>query len=239
MREGDKEGQRGVGQRRERGLFLPSIEEIGHQAREVTPLITLQRKADVITGEPRPLVTSDRNYASRGFDTWCLKYLSYYIDGCTCSFLPSLSLFTLIFGIFFLSLHFFNMTGVADEGPVTLDMLKQLMAQFAEDRDWDKFHTPRNLLLAMVGEVGELSEIFQWKGEVQRGLPDWKEEEKVHLGEELSDVLLYLVRLSDICGVDLGKAALRKVQLNALKYPSKVCLEVPSKQDENSTNNGH
>ncbi|KAL1161016.1 hypothetical protein V6Z11_A07G104100 [Gossypium hirsutum] len=71
-----------------------------------------------------------------------------------------------------------------------------------------------------VGEVGELSEIFQWKGEVPKGLPDWKEDEKVHLGEELSDVLLYLVRLSDICGIDLGKAALRKVELNAIKYPA-------------------
>jgi dCTP diphosphatase len=70
-----------------------------------------------------------------------------------------------------------------------------------------------------VGEVGELSEIFQWKGEVPRGLPDWKDEEKQHVGEELSDVLLYLVRLSDICGVDLGEAALRKIELNALKYP--------------------
>lgn len=68
--------------------------------------------------------------------------------------------------------------------------------------------------------MGELSEIFQWKGEVPKGLPDWKEEEKVHLGEELSDVLLYLVRLSDICGIDLGKAALRKVELNAIKYPA-------------------
>lgn len=72
---------------------------------------------------------------------------------------------------------------------------------------------------SQVGEVGELSEIFQWRGEVPKGLPDWKEEDKVHLGEELSDVLLYLVRLSDICGVDLGKAALRKVGLNAIKYP--------------------
>lgn len=84
--------------------------------------------------------------------------------------------------------------------------------------------------------MGELSEIFQWKGEVPKGLPDWKEEEKVHLGEELSDVLLYLVRLSDICGVDLGKAALRKVELNAIKYPAKACKEVTcKKQDENST----
>ncbi|KAJ6674743.1 hypothetical protein OIU85_010958 [Salix viminalis] len=103
---------------------------------------------------------------------------------------------------------------------VTLEDLKKRLAEFAEERDWDQFHSPRNLLLAMVGEVGELSEIFQWKGEVPRGLPNWKDEEKQHLGEELSDVLLYLVRLSDICGVDLGKAALRKLKMNAIKYPA-------------------
>ncbi|KAL0369455.1 UNVERIFIED_CONTAM: dCTP pyrophosphatase 1 [Sesamum angustifolium] len=117
------------------------------------------------------------------------------------------------------------MTGAKQTGggeePVTLDLLKRKMDDFAKERDWEKFHSPRNLLLALVGEVGELSEIFQWKGEVPKGLPDWKEEEKMHLGEELSDVLLYLVRLSDVCGIDLDKAALRKIELNALKYPVK------------------
>ncbi|CAN6871160.1 hypothetical protein Bca4012_076356 [Brassica carinata] len=103
---------------------------------------------------------------------------------------------------------------------VSLGTLSKKMDDFAKARDWEKYHSPRNLLLAMVGEVGELSEIFQWRGEVERGLPDWKEEDKVHLGEELSDVLLYLVRLSDVCGVDLGKAALRKLELNAIKYPA-------------------
>nr|GLL42821.1 dCTP pyrophosphatase 1-like [Ipomoea trifida] len=149
-----------------------------------------------------------------------------------------------------------------EEGSVSLDLLKKKMNDFAKERDWEKFHSPRNLLLAMkqnpslfccsiiffvrdeenleekpfandpvvdsrphglvksVGEVGELSEIFQWKGEVPKGLPGWEEAEKTHLGEELSDVLLYLVRLSDVCGIDLGKAALRKVELNALKYPA-------------------
>ncbi|GFZ01842.1 hypothetical protein Acr_15g0004510 [Actinidia rufa] len=113
------------------------------------------------------------------------------------------------------------MTGACegDNQSVSLDVLTKKMEEFAKERNWERFHSPRNLLLALVGEIGELSEIFQWKGEVPRGLPDWEEEEKVHLGEELSDVLLYLVRLSDICGVDLGKAALRKVELNALKYP--------------------
>ncbi|KAK9684801.1 hypothetical protein RND81_10G233500 [Saponaria officinalis] len=112
------------------------------------------------------------------------------------------------------------MTGKSrEENNVSLEVLRQKMKEFAQLRGWEPYHTPRNLLLAMVGEVGELSEIFQWKGEVQKGLPEWKEEEKVHLGEELSDVLLYLIQLSDSCGVNLGQAALRKLQLNALKYP--------------------
>ncbi len=79
------------------------------------------------------------------------------------------------------------------------------------------------VLLLQVGEVGELSEIFQWKGEVPRGLADWNEADKEHLGEELSDVLLYLVRLADVCDIDLGTAALRKLQKNALKYPVSLC----------------
>ncbi|KAG6475301.1 hypothetical protein ZIOFF_064519 [Zingiber officinale] len=85
----------------------------------------------------------------------------------------------------------------------------------------------------LVGEVGELSEIFQWKGEVAKGLPDWGEEEKQHLGEELSDVLLYLVRLSDMCGVDLGEAALRKLDLNAAKYPVHLCKASSMKRTYN------
>ncbi|CAI0426474.1 unnamed protein product [Linum tenue] len=105
---------------------------------------------------------------------------------------------------------------------VSIDLLKTKLAEFAKERDWDQFHSPRNVLLCLVGEVGELSEIFQWKGEVEKGLPGWTEEEKIHLGEELSDVLLNVVRLSDVCGIDLGKAALRKLQLNAIKYPADI-----------------
>lgn len=122
--------------------------------------------------------------------------------------------------------------GISDEDPVkvpaagggvTIEDLQLKMAEFSRERNWDQFHSPRNLLLALVGEVGELSEIFQWKGEVPKGLPDWNAAEKEHLGEELSDVLLYLVRLADICEVDLGEAALRKVKKNGLKYPVERC----------------
>ncbi|XP_063937675.1 uncharacterized protein LOC135146692 [Daucus carota subsp. sativus] len=102
---------------------------------------------------------------------------------------------------------------------VSLQELKARLAEFARVRDWEQYHSPRNLLLALVGEVGELSEIFQWKGEVEKGLPNWSSDEKEHLEEELSDVLLYLVQLADVCGLDLGKAALSKILKNAQKYP--------------------
>eukprot|EP00899_Mesostigma_viride_P001860 jgi/Mesvir1/11675/Mv00069-RA.1 len=105
------------------------------------------------------------------------------------------------------------------------------MAEFAKLRDWDQFHTPRNLLLALVGEVGELSEIFQWRGEVSRGLNDWSDKDKTHLGEELSDVLLYLVRLADVCGVDLDTAVMRKLQKNAEKYPVHLSRGKSNKYD--------
>ena len=82
--------------------------------------------------------------------------------------------------------------------------------------------TPRNLVLAMVGEVGELAEIFQWKpdGSCPPGLGCWKDEKLVHLGEEMADVLLYLLRLADRCGIDLPMAAQRKLQINGIKYPA-------------------
>ncbi|XP_030445244.2 uncharacterized protein LOC115667846, partial [Syzygium oleosum] len=102
---------------------------------------------------------------------------------------------------------------------VSLLELRDRLAEFAAVRGWEKYHSPRNLLLALVGEVGELSEIFQWKGEVERGLPNWSSNDKEHLEEELSDVLLYLVQLADVCGLDLGQAALSKLIKNARKYP--------------------
>ncbi|XP_058194934.1 uncharacterized protein LOC131311465 [Rhododendron vialii] len=102
---------------------------------------------------------------------------------------------------------------------VSLQELRERLAEFARVREWEQHHTPRNLLLALVGEVGELSEIFQWKGEVARGLPNWSPGDKEHLEEELSDVLLYLVQLADVCGIDLGQAALTKIVKNAQKYP--------------------
>mmetsp|Transcript_5310 Transcript_5310/g.12781 ORF Transcript_5310/g.12781 Transcript_5310/m.12781 type:complete len:217 (+) Transcript_5310:62-712(+) len=120
-------------------------------------------------------------------------------------------------------------------GHVTLEQLRAELADFAVQRDWDQFHSPRNLALAMVGEVGELCECFQWKGEVQEGLPGWSEKDRTHLEQELSDVLLYLCRLSHKCHVDLPQAALNKLLVNAAKYPADLVRGSSKKYSEYKT----
>jgi len=99
-----------------------------------------------------------------------------------------------------------------------LMMLRDKLRAFAEAREWDQFHSPKNLSMALMVEVAELMEHFQWLTEVQSGNLD--EAKKAVVAEELADILLYLVRLSDKLGVNLPEAALRKLEKNAAKYPA-------------------
>lgn len=108
---------------------------------------------------------------------------------------------------------------------ISVEALRMELSSFASERDWHKFHTPRNLLLALVGEVGELSELFQWRSDAgaKPGLLDWQRSEKSELGDEIADVFLYLIRLSDVCGIDLPRAASEKLEKNRSKYPAERC----------------
>ncbi|KAI8620968.1 hypothetical protein BC830DRAFT_1096529 [Chytriomyces sp. MP71] len=109
---------------------------------------------------------------------------------------------------------------VSADPPLTLRDLDERIHEFSKQRGWTKSHSPRNLLLAMIAEVGELSEIFQWRGEVRPGLPELTEQERVHVGEEMSDVLIYLMQMSRCCGIDLNAAVQDKMRKNNLKYPA-------------------
>jgi NTP pyrophosphatase (non-canonical NTP hydrolase) len=101
--------------------------------------------------------------------------------------------------------------------PSGLAQLRDALRQFAADRDWDQFHSPKNLAAALSVEAAELLERFQWLTEEQsRNLPPG---ELAKVREELADVLNYLVRLADKLNVDLVEAARDKIKINAIKYP--------------------
>ena len=96
--------------------------------------------------------------------------------------------------------------------------MKLRLREFARERDWEQFHSPKNLAMAMIVEAGELLEHFQWLTEAQSLSLDAAKREPV--AQELADVLLYLVRLADRLDIDLLDAASRKIVLNARKYPA-------------------
>ena len=95
--------------------------------------------------------------------------------------------------------------------------LRNQLRTFAVDRDWDQFHSPKNLASALAVEAAELLEHFQWLTEAEsQQLPP---EALNEVGNEVADVLLYLIRISDKLGIDLIAAANAKIVLNAAKYP--------------------
>jgi dCTP diphosphatase len=99
-----------------------------------------------------------------------------------------------------------------------LEKLKQRLGEFAAARDWDQFHSPKNLSMALIGEAAELVEHFQWLTEAQSArLPANRLAEVKH---ELADVLIYLIRLADKLGIDLLEAVNEKIAINEARYPA-------------------
>ncbi len=98
--------------------------------------------------------------------------------------------------------------------------LEAALQRFADARDWNRFHAPKNLAMALTGEVGELVEIFQWltEDESRRVMDDPATAQAVR--DEVADVMMYLVRLSSVLGIDLDAAVGAKLAANARKYPA-------------------
>lgn len=111
-------------------------------------------------------------------------------------------------------------SGAGDEkGPCkpSFAELRDALRRFAAERDWDQFHSPKNLAIALSVEAAELLEHFQWLPDLESGaLPA---ETRAKVGEELADVLLYLIRLADKLDIDPAAAAFEKMAVNARKYP--------------------
>ncbi|RUR55182.1 nucleotide pyrophosphohydrolase [Vreelandella populi] len=120
----------------------------------------------------------------------------------------------------------------SDETLVDVKALSKALESFAQDRDWAQFHSPKNLVMALTGEVGELNEIFQWMSEQQSHTAAQNSDTAQAVKDELADVFLYLVRLAAVLGVDLDSAARDKLALNAAKYPIEKARGSSKKYDQ-------
>jgi NTP pyrophosphatase (non-canonical NTP hydrolase) len=104
------------------------------------------------------------------------------------------------------------------DAQTTLEELKRRMAVFVQEREWETFHTPKNLSMSISIEAAELMEHFQWLTvEESKGLPATALAE---VGEELADIVIYALSLSNVLGLDLADTVLAKMEKNARKYPS-------------------
>jgi NTP pyrophosphatase (non-canonical NTP hydrolase) len=101
-----------------------------------------------------------------------------------------------------------------------LDELIRKIRNFVEERDWDQFHSPKNLAMALAVEASELVEIFQWMTEEESQQLDPKR--KQYAEEEIADVMTYLIRISDRLDIDLLAAVERKLAINQKKYPANL-----------------
>jgi len=102
---------------------------------------------------------------------------------------------------------------------ITFEEAKRLVAKFRDEREWLKYHTPKNLAESIAIEAAELLEVFQWKTEDECLEYAKNEEGKRRVAEELADIVIYALSLADVLEIDLGLAVLEKLEENERKYP--------------------
>ena len=102
---------------------------------------------------------------------------------------------------------------------IDIAALQQVLKTFAADRNWERFHSPKNLAMALTGEVGELVELFQWLDEEGSRRVMENADTALKVRHEVADVLLYLVQIINVLEIDIDQAVKEKLQRNAQKYP--------------------
>ena len=115
---------------------------------------------------------------------------------------------------------------------VDVDGAARALRQFAEEREWQQFHSPKNLVMALSGEVGELTEIFQWMSETDSHAAASNATTAGAVRDEIAKVALYLIRLADVLGADINASIASKLASNAAKYPVEASRGVSTKYDQ-------
>ena len=113
-----------------------------------------------------------------------------------------------------------------------IDKIQKRLRRFAKDCNWDQFHSPKNLTMALAAEAAELLEIFQWLTEEQSKGIIKNGKEMALINQEIADVFIYLTRLADKLGIDIEKAVLEKIALNEKKYPVKLAKDNATKYNK-------
>ena len=108
---------------------------------------------------------------------------------------------------------------------------QEKLAKFAKERNWEQFHSPKNLSMALSGEAGELVELFQWLTEEQSKIEYLDDDTVSRVKDELADILIYLLRLADKLNINLEDAIKNKLNMNAEKYPIDVSYDSAVKYD--------
>ena len=108
--------------------------------------------------------------------------------------------------------------------------IKLLLREFAKERDWNQFHSLKNLVCALSVEASELLEIFQWTDLTDEKINDVALKEKI--SDEVADIMLYLIRFADKADINLEEACLKKIQKNSNKYPVHLAKGISKKYDE-------
>ena len=97
--------------------------------------------------------------------------------------------------------------------------IQKKIREFVQERDWEKFHSPKNLAMALGGEAGELLELFQWLSEKESFQIMQDEKKSVRVKHELADIAVYVLRICDVLKISLEEAILEKLKVNEAKYP--------------------
>lgn len=118
---------------------------------------------------------------------------------------------------------------------VDINEIKKILQNFADARDWNKFHNPKNLAMALTCEAGELLEIFQWLTLEESSAVSNDDQNCERVRQELADIIIYAIRLADLMKINLNQAIRNKIEMNNKKYPAEEVKGSLKKYDKYHT----
>ena len=112
-----------------------------------------------------------------------------------------------------------NLTDIFDN-KTSISKLRQMAQDFVDERDWNKYHNPKDLAVSIAIEAAELMELFQWMGQIEMGKMAEDDDNLLRIREELADVVILCLNMCNTLGIDLSQAIVEKIEKNKAKYPA-------------------